>query len=64
MLPPVNLAGRRTFLARPMRQNGAAGGGAGSSADAMIGVEIVDITDWGSDRTLEAFLREDAALVR
>ncbi|MBR9650350.1 pilus assembly protein TadG-related protein [Thalassovita aquimarina] len=44
------------FLARPMKQNG--------SIDSTIDVEIIDITGWGGNGSLEGVMREEAVLVR
>lgn len=45
------------FMARPMEKNGSGG-------DGTIDVEIIDITGWGGNGTLETFVREEAVLVR
>lgn len=44
------------FMTRPMRQNG--------TVDSTIDVEIIDITGWGGNGSLEAVFREEALLVR
>lgn len=44
------------FLTRPMAKNG--------TEDGTIDVEIVDITGWGGNGTLDTFVRDEAVLVR
>lgn len=47
------------FLASPMKKDPA-----NPSEDASIDVEIIDITGWGGNGTLDTFIRDEAILVR
>jgi len=47
------------FLVSPMARDPA-----DPSADSTIDVEIIDITGWGGNGTLDAFIRDEAILVR